>query len=153
VRSQLFSIALFPLLVLLLRDEARLPSRRIWLLVPLVALWSNLHGGVLTGLAVAAAYLLFERLRREPLVAVGVRASSALDLCATPALWHWGDYYAGVLGNEAARRGVGLWARLSPTSGLDIAFLICAVLVVAAALRSRPRVWEWVALAGLTVLT
>ena len=47
VRSQLFSLALFPLLVLLLRGEARAPSRRIWLLVPLVALWSNLHGGVL----------------------------------------------------------------------------------------------------------
>ena len=52
VRSQLFSIALFPLLLLLLRAEAR-PSRRIWLLVPLVVLWSNLHGGVLTGVAVA----------------------------------------------------------------------------------------------------
>ena len=153
VRSQLFSIALFPLLVLLLRAEARHPSRRIWLLVPLVVLWSNLHGGVLTGLAVAAAYLLFDRLRREPLVAVGVLASSVLAVFATPALWRTGDYYVGVLRNEAARRGVGLWAPLSPTSGLDIAFVVCAALLVVAALRSRPRVWEWVALAGLALLT
>ena len=65
VRSQLFSIALFPVLVLLLRSEARAPSRRIWLVVPLIALWSNLHGAVLTGFAVTAAYLVFERARRE----------------------------------------------------------------------------------------
>ena len=153
VRSQLFSIALFPLLVLLLRAETARPSRRIWLLLPLIALWSNLHGAVLTGVAVAGAYLIFERFRREPLVAIGVLAGSLLAVFATPALWRTGDYYAGVLGNEAARRGVGLWAPLSPSSGLDIALVVCAVLVVAAALRSRPRLWEWIALAGLALLT
>ena len=41
VRAQLFSLALFPLLVLLLRSQTRAPSRRIWLIVPLIALWSN----------------------------------------------------------------------------------------------------------------
>src|SRR5438067_2102217 len=39
VRSQLFSLALFPLVLLLVRAEARRPSRRVWLLLPLVALW------------------------------------------------------------------------------------------------------------------
>ena len=153
VRSQLFSIALFPLLVVLLRAEARHPSRRIWLLVPLIALWSNLHGAVLTGVAVAGAYLIFERFRRERLVATAVLAASLLAVFATPALWRTGDYYAGVLRNEAARRGVGLWAPLSPSSGLDIALVVCAVLVVVAALRSRPHLWEWIALAGLALLT
>ncbi len=153
VRSQLFSLALFPLLVLLLRAEARRPSRRIWLLVPLIALWSNLHGAVLTGLAVAGAYLLFDRARREPLLAVAVLAASVLAVFATPALWRTGDYYAGVLRNEAARRAVGLWAPLSLTSGLDIAFIVCAVVIAAAAVRSRPRLWEVIALVGLAVLT
>src|SRR5580765_8068656 len=50
------TLPLFALLVLLLRSDARAPSRRIWLLVPLVALWSNLHGGVLAGLFVATLY-------------------------------------------------------------------------------------------------
>jgi hypothetical protein len=153
VRSQLFSIAVFPLLVLLLRAEARRPSRRVWLVVPLIALWSNLHGAVLTGLAVAAAYLLFERARREALLAVCVLAASVLAVFATPALWRTGDYYAGVLRNEAARRGIGLWAPLSPTSTLDLAFVVCAVAIAFAALRSRPRLWELVALAGLALLT
>jgi hypothetical protein len=153
VRSQLFSLVLFPTLVLLLRDEARRPSRRIWLLVPLIALWSNLHGAVLVGLAVAGAYLLFERVRREPFVAVSVLLVSSLAVFATPALWRTGDYYAGVLRNEAARRGIGLWAPLSITSVLGIGFVVCALVIVAAALRGRPRLWEIVALVGLALLT
>jgi hypothetical protein len=153
IRSQLFSLVLFPALVLLVRAEAARPSRRVWWLVPLLALWSNLHGAALVGLAVAAAYLLLERARREPVVAAGALAASALALFATPALWRTGEYYAGVLGNEAARRGVGLWAPLSLGSGLDLALLVCAVLLAAAALRSRPRLWELVALAGLAALT
>jgi hypothetical protein len=153
VRSQLFSIALFPLLLLLLRSEARRPSRRIWLLVPLVALWSNLHGAVLTGLAVAGAYLVFDRARRELPTAAAVLAGSVLALFLTPALWRTGDYYLGVLHNEAARRGVGLWAPLSLRSGLGIVFVVIAVGAVAAAVRSRPRLWELVAIAGLALLT
>src|SRR6266513_2680885 len=35
VRAQMFSLPLFALLVLLLRSDARAPSRRIWLVVPL----------------------------------------------------------------------------------------------------------------------
>src|SRR5690242_5886853 len=61
VRAQMFSLPLFALLVLLLRSDARARSRRIWLLVPLVALWSNLHGAVLVGLIVASVYLVLER--------------------------------------------------------------------------------------------
>ena len=91
VRSQLFSLAFFPLLVLLLREEARRPSRRVWLLVPLVALWSNLHGGVLLGIAVAGTYLLLSRARQQPVVAAGVLAGMAIALFATPALAQTAD--------------------------------------------------------------
>src|SRR4051812_13111805 len=45
VRAQMFSLPMFALTLLLLRRESRAQSRRIWLLVPLVVLWSNLHGG------------------------------------------------------------------------------------------------------------
>jgi hypothetical protein len=38
VTRYLFSLALFPLLGYLLEEESRLPSRRIWLAVPLLAL-------------------------------------------------------------------------------------------------------------------
>jgi len=153
VRAQLFSLALFPALVLLLRTEARTSSRRIWLLVPLLALWSNLHGGALLGLLVAGAYLVLERARLEPFRALTVLGVSALALCATPSLWRTPEYYLGVLSNEAARRGAGLWAPLSPRSLFDVAFVVSSVWLVALALRARPAVWELACLVGLALLT
>ena len=151
VRSQLFSLALFPLLLLLLRAEARRPSRRIWLLVPLVALWSNLHGGVLLGVAVAGAYLVFGRGREQPLVAGGVLAGMALALFATPALVETAAYYRGVLGSRAATHGEGLWQPLSLHAPFDVVFLVVAVPLLVLAVRSRPQLWEAVAMAGLAV--
>ena len=148
----MFSLALFPVLAVLLRAEARRPSRLIWLVPPLLALWSNLHGAALTGLAVAGAYLLFARGRRDPLVAVGVLAASLAALCLTPALLDSPAYYSSVLNGEAARQGIGLWAPFSLSSGPDLATLACLALGVWPLVRARPRVWEIVALAGLALL-
>ena len=110
VRGQIFSLALFPVLLYILRSQARAPGEGIWLVVPLFALWSNLHGGVLVGVAVAGAYLLFNRLLRTPLEALGVLAASLAALFLTPALLDTGAYYHGVLGSEAASGREGLWA-------------------------------------------
>ena len=152
VRAQLFSLALFPALVVVLRAETRRPSRLIWLVPPLLGLWSNLHGAALTGLAVAGAYLLLDRARREPLVAGGVLAASLVALCATPALWHTPSYYARRprwRGGPPGHRPVGAVLVLV---GPDIATLVCLALAAWPIARSRPRPWELVALAGLVVL-
>jgi hypothetical protein len=153
IRAQLFSFVLFPALVSLLRAEERAPSRRIWLLVPLIALWSNLHGAALVGLGVAVLYLLLDRARRRPLESSAVFCASALALCATPALAGTPGYYAGVLANEAATRGYGLWAPLSLHSGFDLLLVIGAVLLLAGFVRARPRPWQIVAAAILAALT
>src|SRR5438874_10014109 len=152
-RSQLFSLLLFPVLIALLRAEARSPSLRVWLLPPLLALWSNLHGAVLIGLAVAAAYLIFGRGRRQPYMAGAVLITSALAVCTTPALQHTPDYYRGLVGNEAARRGEGLWAPLSLTSGFDLLLLAAAIVLLVLAIRARPPLWEIIALIGLAAIT
>ena len=133
--------------------EARAPTRLIWLVVPLFALWSNLHGAALVGMAVAGAYLILERGRRRPLESAAILILSGLALLATPALGGTASYYIGVLQNEAAARGAGLWAPLSLTAPLDILFLAAALPLVALALRSRPPLWELGALAGLVLLT
>lgn len=152
-RLQLFSLVLFPLVAALLRAETVRPSRRVWLLVPLFALWSNLHGAVLIGLAVAAAYLVLGRLRREPIVAAAALLGSAAAVCATPALLDTPRYYAGVLDNEAARRGYGLWADVSLRSGFDVLLVLTGLALIALTIASRPRLWELVAIAGLAVGT
>jgi hypothetical protein len=149
-RAQLFSLALFPVLLVLLRREAREPSRRIWLLVPLVALWSNLHGAVLVGLAVAAVYLIAERFRRQPVTALGVLVASAAALFATPALISTADYYLGVFRSAPATTGYGLWAPLSLGNALDVLFVAIAAVLLVFALLERPAPWE---LACLVLLT
>jgi hypothetical protein len=153
VRSQLFSLMLFPILLALLRADARSPGARIWLLLPLFALWSNLHGAVLVGLAVAGAYLIFQRGRREPVLTAMVLVGSGLAICITPAFEHTPDYYYGLVRNEAARRGEGLWAPLSLTSGFDLLLIAAAIFLLVLAFRARPGLWETIALAGLAVLT
>jgi hypothetical protein len=153
VRLQTPSLLLFPVLAALLRAESRSPSRRIWLVPVLLAVWSNLHGAALVGLAVTGAYLLFERLRRDPVRAVAVGLTAPLALCLTPVLARTPEYYLGVMQNEAARRGAGMWASLSPTSPLDVVFVAVAVAFLALAVRARPARWELVAMAGLALMT
>ena len=142
IRAQLFSLALFPVVVALLRREAAAPSRRVWLLPPLLALWSNLHGVALLGLAAAGVYLALERARRRPLESLAVAALSAAALCATPALAGTPRYYHEVLTSVAARRGYGLWAPLSLHAGFDLLLVGVGAVLLAAFLRSRPRPWE-----------
>ena len=152
-RVQLFSLVLFPLLVALLRSQARSPSRRIWLAVPLLALWSNLHGVALLGLVVTVSYLLLARARQEPVLAAAVALSAAASLLLTPALLGTATYYHGLLGNLAAQRGAGMWQPLSPAAPLD-AVLILAVAGLGYALRRRRLpLWELVVGGLLLVLT
>ncbi|HEX9378566.1 MAG TPA: hypothetical protein VF872_03150 [Gaiellaceae bacterium] len=153
VRAQLFSLVLFCAALLLLRAESRRPSRRVWLLVPLIVLWANLHGGVLVGLAIAAAYLLLERARREPVVAAGVLAACGAALFLTPALVDSGRYYLGVLRSEAAQRGEGLWAPLSVGNPFDVLFVVLAIPLLIFAFRSGSRVWELACIAAFAGLT
>ena len=120
----------------------------MWLLVPLVALWSNLHGGVLLGVAVAGAYLLFARARQDWRTAVAVLAGMVLALFATPALTETANYYGGVIGSQAATHGEGLWEPLSFRAPFDLIFLAVAIPLIALALRSRPALWEVVVWPG-----
>jgi hypothetical protein len=153
VRVQLFSLALFPLLAALLRSESRHRSRRIWLVVPLLALWGNLHGAALVGLLVTLAYLLLCRLRQDPLTTVVLALASALALCLTPALTDTVTYYRGVLTNVAAQRGVGLWVPLSLDSPFDDLAIAAALLLGFFALRTRSRLWEVAVVIGLGLLS
>ena len=151
----LFSLALFPVLLALLEAETRAPSRRIWLAVPLLLVWGNLHGAALAGLGLLACYLVFERARRAWKLALGVLVSGALALLVTPVLWNTPAYYWGVLRSEPARSGQGLWKPLG-LGGFDVVLVVAAVVLAVCALRRGPRLvrlWEGVALGGLVLGT
>lgn len=149
----LFSLALFPLLLSLLELESGRPTRRIWLAVPLLALWGNLHGAVLVGWALLACYLLVERARRRPLESATVLVTAGLALFANPQLLETPLYYWAVFRNEAAKQGIGLWSPLA-LSGFDVVLVAVALVLAALALRRRTfRLWEAVAIGGLSVAT
>ena len=146
-RLSLFSLALFPLLVLLVQEDSRRPGRRIWLSVPLLAVWANLHGMVLAGLALLGVYLVVTRARREPLLVAGVLGASLLAVFATPELWRTPLYYRDVFENVAAARAVGLWAPLG-LGPFDVLY-VAAALALFALSRGRLLPWEWVACLAL----
>jgi hypothetical protein len=152
-RVQLFSLALFPVLIALLRSQTREPSRRIWLVVPLLALWSNLHGAALLGLGIVIAYLLLGRFRPDRLLAVSVAGASVLALCLTPALGRTVAYYHGVVTNLAAQRGEGQWGPLSLSAPLDLVLIAAALLLVVQVWRARAELWEWCVIVALAALT
>jgi hypothetical protein len=153
VRVQLFSLVLFPALVALLRAQTRSPSRAIWWVVPLLALWSNLHGVALLGLGIVFAYLLLERGRRQPLQSAAVALGSALALCLTPAGVRTVDYYYGVVTNLAAERGQGMWGPLSLHSPLDLVLLLAAVTLGVRLWRAHASLWELCVAGALALLT
>ena len=152
-RVQMFSLILFPLLLVLLRADQRQPSRRIWLALPLLAVWANLHGTALAGLAILYLYLSFSLVREKPIRAGGLAVMSLVAMCATPAGVRSLDYYYGLTTNLAARRGVGLWAPLG-TGPLDLLLILAGVWMGVRAWRAaRPPLWELVAVVILAALT
>ena len=60
MRPQSFAYPLFVAVLWLLVDELRQPSRRVYLVLPLLALWANLHGSVVVGAAVVSAFAVTE---------------------------------------------------------------------------------------------
>lgn len=153
MRLQVFSLVPFALLLLLLRSDQHRPTRRLWFVPGLVAVWSNLHGAVLTGVALIGAYLLLSRLRRRPTETVAIGAATLIALLATPAGWRTVPYYLGVLHNEAASRGTELWARPSLSHPFDVLLLVTAGALLLLVARRRRPLWEYAALGALAIGT
>ena len=69
MRPQSFAYALFVGVLWLLLDDLERPSRRVFLTLPLLVLWANLHGSVVVGSALVWGYAVVElarSLRRQP---------------------------------------------------------------------------------------
>src|ERR1019366_4716791 len=55
-RPQSFTFALLAALIYLLTRDAYRRAGRLWLAIPMLALWANLHGGFITGIAALGTY-------------------------------------------------------------------------------------------------
>ncbi len=153
IRPQLFGMVAFAATLWAVARLAAHRSDPLWWLAPLFALWANLHGSFLMGLAVLACHaagLTWEALRRgkdekEPGFAPARRAWLALTVaiaacCLNPLgpklLWA----VAGFAG-EGNLEGISEWRAMTIDSLSGVLFLASA-LVTAVLLRWSPRrVW------------
>ena len=53
-RPQIFSMLFFTIFYFVLQRYRRCPGRALWLLIPLMALWANVHGASVLGMGLAA---------------------------------------------------------------------------------------------------
>jgi hypothetical protein len=121
-RAQSLALVFFVMLVWLLIADARAPSRRVFLFVPLLILWANVHGTALTGALLVVLYGLtyaFER-RHAPLLSWLPRA---LALCllplaclfASPYATELPGYYHLMLTNSGLRTYIVEWRPTAPS--------------------------------------
>ncbi len=173
VRAQSFAYPLFVLVLGLLLEDVRSPSRRVLWSLPLLVLWANVHGSAAlgAGLVFLRAVTLLGRSHRRP-VAAALALGAVATLVATP----WGlatvGYYRHTLLNPSFRRLVTEWQPLELSAATapvlvlaGLAFFLLGrshhrysvfeglmlLLVSAAALASFRNV-VWLALASVPLL-
>lgn len=155
VRAQTFALPLFVWTLFLAAQHVRRPSARIWLAVPMLLVWANMHGSVLLGAglvilaAVWAATASRDRWALLPRAAL-FSVVAGLAALATPYGVDIADYYRLLLFDPPFGDYVVEWGRttLEP---------ITAVFFVVAALGAVLIVWKrrrlaWFDIAVLTIL-
>ena len=145
LRSQVPAYVLFALIMVLLLADRRRMSPRVYLVLPLLVLWANVHGSVLLGAALVALYGVTAAVegrrlrigrRRLARAAVLVIAPWACVLVSPYGLSLPG-YYRSVLDNPTLANNVGEWGA-STLRGQPLFFaLFVAALVLATLARRR----------------
>jgi hypothetical protein len=121
-RAQSLALLLFVTLLWLLIADARKPSRRVFLFVPLLVVWANVHGTALTGsllVVLWGATYAVER-RRTP---VRTWLPRALALCLVPIACLFASPYAAdlpgyyhlMLTNSGLRQYIVEWRPTAPS--------------------------------------
>jgi hypothetical protein len=151
LRPQLFGLALFAL-VLLILDRRRVDPRVIWLIPLLVLVWANLHGSFFLGpLAVGLTWLAdMHRGAERPHRLLAVALLSMAAACVTPfgpAVW---AYAAGLSTDPSVTGRITEWQRTSVTDVAGLLFYGSLVAVVALVVRRRSAV-DWPLLLWLAV--
>jgi hypothetical protein len=151
IRAEMFSYPAFVLTLIVLahdvrRREFELPF--LWVLAVL-AVWANLHGGVVLGVALVAFYCgaravsaLLGGLPRSAFSYAGSAAAAVACLFATPYGLDEAHYYRGIFFNSVLRRYENEWTAPRLTYVLDwmtFVFVIAAALAVGLALYKRSR--------------
>lgn len=172
LRPQMFSFVLLGALLALLARDTYGRHARLWLVIPLMALWANLHGGFFIGLAALALYSAVATLcdraagagwQRGARLALLAVAAAAATLINPYGIGMW-ETVARALGNPYTRNVVKDWQPLlwalrvqwhSAPSGVVLYLVVigmAAALVAAFAAAPRARDLPLVAVAAMMTL-
>jgi len=121
-RPQSCTFALLAVLILLLTRDAYRRTGRLWLAIPILALWANLHGGFIMGIAALGTYSVVSGLQEVIAGRGGWRAArlaaitcaAILATLATPYGFGTWRAVAHALGNPYTRVIVIDWQPLIP---------------------------------------
>jgi hypothetical protein len=121
-RAQSLAILFFVVTVVFLLQDAHSPSRRVFLVLPLLVLWANIHGTAITGAALvilwAVTYAAQNRARpfRTWLPRSGVLVLAPLAcLFASPYATSLPGYYETILSNSGFRQFIVEWRPTAPS--------------------------------------
>lgn len=152
-RPHVFSLLLVPLTLWLIDRDVDRPGRAVWWLVPLAALWTNLHGGFVALLISLGACAAAQALAARWTMARRYAALTALCSLATlvnPFGWKLHAHIAAYLGSSWIRDAVEEFQspRFRSESMAQFEVLLFAGIAVAALLLGR-REWYGALLIGM----
>ena len=137
LRPQLFGILLFAVVLVLVGERDRHPGW-LWLIVPLTALWANLHGSFVLGPALLALAWLEDAVGRRGHAALVIAIAAAGATLLNP----WGvdvwRYAIGLTADANVRERVTEWQPTLPSDVPGILFYASGVAVALLVLRRRP---------------
>jgi hypothetical protein len=146
-RAQSFALPLFVLLIALVFADSRTRSRRVFLALPLLAVWGNLHGTALLGACIVALHALVTlvgdvrarvRIGRSMVRATALAGGGFLALAANPYGFGIASYYRTMLVDPPFATMIGEWKH-STLSATTAPFYVVALVGAAIVIRHRRR--------------
>ena len=156
IRAQMLTLPLYTGLLWLLATQARRPSNLVWISLPMLVLWGNLHGSAALGAMLVMLLGVYELVRmrgRTWLRSVGLIALAPLAILATP----YGPvttarYYHLLLVDPPFAGQVTEWQWPAPASN-TAAFYVLMALAIPIVVWGRKRLTVFdLAVLGLTLL-
>ena len=140
LRTQTMALPLFAATYALLVADSRRPSRSVYLVLPLLVVWANVHGSVVLGAALVALYGVLRKGRR---VLVPI---APLTIVASPYGFSLVHYYDIMLVNSPVRRYVEEW-QPATLSAVTAGFFVAVIGAVFALGQARHAVSRFEAIA------
>jgi hypothetical protein len=137
MRAQSFAFPLFAAVLWLLVADARSPSRRVFLVLPLLVLWANLHGTALFGGMLVVLRGLVYAWERRPARAAALVVLPPLCLLASPYGLDLPGYYRALLLNPRMHWFIDEWRPGAPSQKTALFYLLCAVAIWLVARHGR----------------